>query len=90
MLTCAVLVSAPKGIRMLRVRERSRQKFGDRMLPGGDLYEREEQFFDMIGQRSEKDVTKWLNSVKIPVIRVNGMQTVEKSVKMIERILLKN
>lgn len=75
---------------MLRVRERSRQKFGDRMLPGGDLYEREEQFFDMIGQRSEKDVTKWLNSVKIPVIRVNGMQTVEKSVKMIERILLKN
>lgn len=60
------------------------------MLHGGDLYEREEQFFDMIGQRSEKDVTKWLNSVKIPVIRVNGMQTVEKSVKMIKKILLKN
>ena len=32
-----VLIDVPKAIRMPRVRERSFQKFGSRMLPGGDL-----------------------------------------------------
>ena len=31
---------------MQRVKKRSFQKFGNRMLPGGDLHEQEEKFFD--------------------------------------------
>lgn len=33
--TCAILIEVPKGIRMDRVRTRSNDKFGERMLPGG-------------------------------------------------------
>lgn len=44
----AVLISAPKNIRVERVRERSFRKFGERMLPGGDLYESENSFFELV------------------------------------------
>ena len=37
-LDCIILVNAPKTARSQRVRERSFHKFGDRILPGGDLY----------------------------------------------------
>ena len=40
-----ILLDVPKDIRRQRVKERSFQKFGNRMLSGGDLYEQEEKFF---------------------------------------------
>lgn len=36
-----------KEIRIQRVKSRSFQKFGKRILLGGDLYEKEKQFFDI-------------------------------------------
>lgn len=74
MFTCAVYVSVPKEIRMKRVWERSYKKFGDRMLEGGDLYEKEKGFFDMIEKRSDKTVTDWLDTIDIPIITVDGTQ----------------
>lgn len=44
----AVVIDVPKGIRIQRVKNRSFQKFGKRMLSGGDLYEQEEHFFDFV------------------------------------------
>lgn len=83
MFTGAILISVPKEIRMKRVRDRSYQKFGDRMLQGGDLFEKEKRFFDMVEKRSEKDVTQWLESAHIPVIQVDGTQPIENSVQTI-------
>lgn len=78
--TCAVLITVPKEIRMKRVRDRAHRQFGDRILPGGDLYEQEEGFFDMAAKRSEKEVEDWLKNMEIPVIRVDGTRAIEKSV----------
>ena len=86
--TCAVLISVSKEIRLQRVRSRSYQKFGDRMLQGGDLYEKENRFFDMVEKRSEEDVIEWLNSVDIPIIRVDGNQTIERNVQTIKALLI--
>ena len=41
----AVSIHVPRELRLQRVKNRSYQKFGSRMLPGGDLYEREQDFF---------------------------------------------
>ncbi len=43
-----VLIDVPKDIRIQRVKNRSFQKFGNRMLAGGDLYEQEKRFFDFV------------------------------------------
>ena len=49
----AILISVPKKIRLDRVKERSFNKFGARMLPGGGLYEKEQKFFDQVSSRPE-------------------------------------
>ena len=36
----AIFIKAPKEIRLNRIKNRSFQKFGNRMLPDGDLFER--------------------------------------------------
>lgn len=70
--TCAVLLSAPRELRLERVRRRSYQRFGDRMLPGGDLWEREERFFRTAESFSPRDVEAWLETVDIPVLWVDA------------------
>ena len=79
----AVLVEAPKAVRMQRVRDRSFQKFGDRMLPGGDLYDNEEKFFDIVRSRVENTVEEWIQKLSCPVIRVDGTKSVEKNIELI-------
>ena len=70
--TRAVCLEAPKPLRMQRIRERSQRKFGERMLPGGDLYESEEAFFRMTEARSETFVRDWLDSAGLPVLFADG------------------
>ena len=64
----AVLIDIPKDIWLQRVKEHSFHKFGNRMLPGGDLYEQEEKFFDIVKSRAENTVEEWVQSLSCPVI----------------------
>lgn len=82
-----VLVEAPKQIRSRRVRERSFRRFGDRILPGGDLYEREEAWFRLTENRPGDYTAKWLETVNCPVIRVDGTRPAEENIEYILEIL---
>ncbi|MBR3107309.1 MAG: AAA family ATPase [Clostridia bacterium] len=82
-----ILIDVPKDVRLRRVRERSFQKFGKRMLPGGDLYEKESAFFSMVESRPDDYVTGWLQKIDCPVIHVDGTQPVEKNVEYLLSIL---
>ena len=82
-----VMIEVPRDVRLQRVRNRSFQKFGNRMLSGGDLYEQEEQFFRTVEARRDSFTEDWLKSVECPVIRVDGTKTIEENVEyIIERI----
>jgi len=83
----AVYIEVPKEVREKRVYERSYKQFGERMLPGGDLYESEKRFFDMVAQRPDDYAIKWLNEMDIPIIKVDGTQPIKKSVEEIKRRL---
>lgn len=78
-----ILIDVPGDIRLHRVKNRSYLKFGDRMLPGGDLYEQEQQFFSFVETRSESTVEEWLKTVNCPVIRVDGTIPVEENIRYI-------
>lgn len=75
-----VCINLPREIRLQRVRDRSFKRFGGRVLPGGDLYEPEERFFNFVKGRSENMVEQWIKSMKCPVIRVDGMKSVEENI----------
>ena len=79
----AVLIDVPRKIRLQRVKNRSYQKFGDRMLPGGDLYEREEAFFDLVNSRGEQEVEEWAKSLTCPIIRIDGTKLIEDNLVLI-------
>lgn len=78
-----VLIHAPKEIRMQRVKNRSFQKFGDRILPGGDLQEQEERFFDFVQSRPERLVEDWVQTLNCPVLRVDGTEPIEDNIRKI-------
>lgn len=79
----AVLVSVPREIRLQRVKSRSLRKFGDRVLPGGDLYERERGFYDLISSRAENTVEEWIRSFGGPVVQVDGTKPVSDNISLI-------
>ena len=82
-----VLMEVPKPIRSRRVRDRSYQKFGDRILPGGDLYDQESSWFSLTDSRPETYVTAWLETVDCPVIRIDGTLPVEENVNYLVSVL---
>ena len=79
----AVLIDVPKDIRIWRVRNRSFQKFGERMLISGDFHEQEEKFFDFVEAQPENTVEEWVKSLKCPVLRFDGTKPVEENVNFI-------
>lgn len=79
----AVLVSVPRDIRLQRVKERSFKKFGERALPGGDLYERERGFFELVSSRAENTVEEWIRTFGGRVIRVDGTKPINENVDFI-------
>ncbi len=79
----AVLIDVPKDIRIERVRNRSFQKFGNRMLLGGDLYEQEERFFDFVKSRAENTVEQWIQSLECPIIRIDGTKPIDENINLV-------
>ena len=78
-----IMIDVPKSVRSKRVRNRSYKKFGSRMLLGGDLYNQEEAFFQMVESRQSSYVENWLQTVKCPIIRVDGTKPIDENVEYI-------
>ena len=79
----AILLDVPKNIRLQRVKKRSFQKFGKRMLSGGDLFEQEEKFFRFVESRNESAVEEWVKSLKCPVMRIDGTKPIDENTDFI-------
>lgn len=83
--TLAVYIDVPRDVRTQRVRNRSFQKFGQRMLAGGDLHESEEAFFQMAAARADDYVETWLEGLRCPILRIDGTRPVAENVRLILR-----
>jgi len=81
--THIILIEVPKQIRMQRIRNRSYSKFGERMLPGGNLYEQEERFFRFAESRPEDCVERWVQGLDLPVLRIDGTKPIEENLDFI-------
>lgn len=82
----AVFLSVPLDIRLKRVKQRAYDKFGERVLLGGDMYEQEQQFFDFVAVRNEeklKNIEAWLKTLSCPVIYLDGTTSITDNIKSI-------
>ena len=82
-----ILVEVPKDVRSQRVRARSFQKFGEKISPGGALYEKEQKWFSFVDRRPDDYVLAWLETIDCPVTRVDGTLPVEDNIRYILSVL---
>lgn len=82
-----VYLEAPKDERMTRIRRRSVDKFGDRVLPGGDMHEQEEKFFAFAASRSPEKIENWIGRAVCPVLRINSCKPIEEIVAEVLKLL---
>lgn len=68
----AVYLSAPHELRMERINKREIERFGDRVLKGGDMYERQQKFYDFVANRSLSRIEQWAETLSCPVMHMDG------------------
>ena len=68
----AVYITAPKELRMERIRQRAYDQHGDRVLEGGDMYEQEQGFFEWAAARDLSKIDRWAETLTCPVIKIDG------------------
>lgn len=73
-----VFVYVPQDIRLERLRKREYERYGDRMLPGGEKHDHTEKFLDWAAAydagtsygRSLSKHEAWLERIECPVLRI--------------------
>jgi len=85
----AVHITASVEVRLARINKREFERFGKRILEGGDLYENHQRFlnvsarYDSDGSPSMKTHEQWANSLPCKVIRINGEDSLSNSTERI-------
>jgi hypothetical protein len=86
-----VFLWIPHDIRMARLRQREHERFGERILPGGDMYEQSQQFFAWAASydeggldiRSRRLHEEWLGILPCPILCFEGEYTVEEQLAVL-------
>jgi adenylate kinase family enzyme len=89
-----VFLSIPRDVRMARLRQREHKRFGERILPGGDMYEQSQAFLAWAASyddgrldiRSRQRHDQWLGTLPCPILCFEGAYTSEEhlAVLMVE------
>lgn len=91
----AVFLTAPAEIRAERVRKREQKRWGERVLPGGDMYEREGAPYRdyMAWARSYDEGSEevfslaqheaWIRELPCPVLRLDGTAPIEENAQRV-------
>ena len=82
-----IYLYAPLDVRMERVKKRAIDRFGDRILPGGDMYEQEQEFFDFVSKRDATSVEEWLQTVSCRVIWLDGTYDIVDNIGEIMKVI---
>ncbi|MDD3129300.1 MAG: AAA family ATPase [Candidatus Izemoplasmatales bacterium] len=77
--------------RIKRIETREKRRFGKRILPGGDLYQKHLDFLEWVSNyetnpeyiRSRKQHLKWLNGVSVPVLKVTEELSINELLKLV-------
>lgn len=80
---CVIYLKVPLEIRLKRVKQRVYDRFGDRVLEGGDMYEQEQGFFDSIVRKTMEETDRWVKGVSCPIISVDGTKPIDDTIRLL-------
>ena len=86
-----VFLWIPQDIRMARLRQREHARFGERILPDGDMYETSQAFlawaasYDEGGldMRSRQRHDQWLRTLPCPILCFEGAHSIEEQLAVL-------
>lgn len=92
----AIFLYTPIKIRMSRLKQRESEKFGDRILQGGDMEKSHKEFLEWALQYDEglKDGRslhrheEWMKTLSCPLLRIEGNHSVETLIQKTQEKLL--
>ena len=95
--TLAIRIEIEPEIRISRLIQREKERFGSRIEPGGDMYQQHIEFiewaksYDTGGMniRSKAKHDEWQKLLKCELIHLNGADTVESNFERIKEFLKK-
>ena len=85
----AVYIEAPLELRLQRVKDRTYNRYGERVCKGGDMYEQECKFYDFVASRPLSEIEKWGGNLSCPVIRVDGIEDWRVNAEKIAELWMK-
>ena len=86
-----VFLAIPGDVRMERLRQREHERFGERILPGGDIYEHSQAFLAWAASyddggldiRSRRLHDQWLGTLPCPILCFEGEYTIEEQLAVL-------
>lgn len=87
-----VYINLDLEIRIQRIKDRENKRFGNRILPGGDLHEQHLDFLKWVSEYENNPETKrsrrqhllWLEDVKVPAFKVTEALTLEELTNIVK------
>jgi hypothetical protein len=81
-----VFVATPTPVRLERLAAREKQRFGDRIVPGGDMHEIHVAFREWASHYDDPTFSgrnrawheEWMSKQTIPIMQVDGLNSAEK------------
>uniref|UniRef100_UPI004057A60B AAA family ATPase n=1 Tax=Acetatifactor sp. TaxID=1872090 RepID=UPI004057A60B len=83
----AFILEVPTNERVKRVRQREKIRFGSRVMLGGDMYEQQKEFRDIIANKSNQSVEESANKIQCKKIKLDGTKSIDENVSIVLRIL---
>jgi len=86
-----VFLAMPHDRRMARLHQREHERFGERILPGGDMYEKSQQFLAWAASyddggldiRSRRLHEEWLGMLPCPILCFEGEYPTEEQLAVL-------
>ncbi|MCL2158148.1 MAG: AAA family ATPase [Oscillospiraceae bacterium] len=79
----AVYIEAPLELRIERVKQRNLERFGERVLEGGDIHKQQLDFVDFVAKRPLTKIKQWAKTLACPMICIDGTEDWRKSAETI-------
>lgn len=79
----AFWVQTPLEERLKRIERREKKRFGERVLPGGDMYIQQMEFRKVVENRDPKTVEESAKRLQCPIVVLDGTISVEENLETI-------
>lgn len=81
------MLKVPTKERVKRVKQREEIRFGSRVMPGGDMYEQQKKFRDIIAEKDSHLVEESANRISCKKVYLDGTKSIDENVSIVLRIL---